>query len=293
MKKYFNILLNLFCSSCLILVLLILVQTTSFSQNVLDQLKSATDQLQKGIDQNSNKKNNSVPASNSTSQTTTPAPKTTTSNTSTAPKAIVAPEGNFSLFGLKLGDSISNAKLDNKGFEKEKYFIFSSGVTIAALIPKGHSVFTPQTKNEIFDMYLISYGPITRKIEGIYGRTKTVFKTAQECRDGTDSAFKFVYEKLIKDNPNFRAQPDSSSTYSTIADLIFFNESVVLHQSCKNNDNGWLILSFFKVKGKNMNGEDAIVPDSFKIQQEINQLKAQEKDKQFEKEKDSGKMKGL
>ena len=180
--------MKLFCKILFSTSLLIFLQNHALAQNIFDELKKAGEQLQKEIDNNAKQK----PPASGAQQPASPKPPASgaqqpSSSTPKPPaKATVAPH-NFVLFGVKIGEQISNVKTDNKVFTKNSdnpYFRVGA-----------HVLFTPTTKNDLFEQYVLSYGPISKKIFKVSGKLKKEYKTKADCDKDFKDIFKFVAEK--------------------------------------------------------------------------------------------------
>ena len=290
--------MKLFCKILFSTSLLIFLQNHALAQNIFDELKKAGEQLQKEIDNNAKQK----PPASGAQQPASPKPPASgaqqpSSSTPKPPaKATVAPH-NFVLFGVKIGEQISNVKTDNKVFTKDSdrpYFKVGA-----------HVLFTPATKNDLFEQYVLSYGPISKKIFKVSGKLKKEYKTKADCEKDFKDIFKFVAEKnydenelaihkaaettgqgnyLITDGYEIRYELKEKmlmSAYDTSQGTR--NIEIWLNARCiKYADNkfvGWMEL-------RNIYAEnDAII--------ELADLKQQKEIKEFEQKKDSGKLKGL
>ena len=266
---------------------LLFLQTKSFSQNIFDELKKATDQIQKDLG-----KTDSKPQTPAVSPPQAPAvsssqKKTEDTKTSTPSKSAGTSSsslGDFTLFGLKLGEPLSSVKLGDKSFAEKK--MIGTPSWNAKLIPGAHITFVPETKNDYFDGYFISYSPISKKIEGIYGRSKQTYKNESECLKASGDNFKFVSQKNISNNKNSRVRNEVSHAYKLTEDIVFFflpsGQRVYLFNYCNLslNDHNWLILE----------RDDS---ETGTLEKEIQQYNAQKGEKDFQKKKDTGKLKGL
>jgi|LakMenE18May11ns_1017448.scaffolds.fasta_scaffold9889233_2 hypothetical protein len=273
--------------------LLIFLQNQALAQNIFDELKKAGEQLQKEIDKPDAKQKS--PASG-TQQPVTPKPPSAANPKPPAAAATASPH-NFVLFGVKIGEQISNVKTDNKVFTKDSdnpYFKVGA-----------HVIFTPTTKNDLFEQYVLSYGPISKKIFKISGKLKKEYKTNTDCEKDFKDIFKFVAEKNLNENNSVirRAEETTGqgnylrvqgyqmiyilkeqmlkSTYDKSQGTT--NIEIRLDARCiKYADNkfvGWMELS------NTWALNDAIT--------ELADLKQQKEKKDFEQKKDSGKLKGL
>jgi hypothetical protein len=268
----------------LIIIFIFSFSTKSFSfshDKILKDLNKAAEEIQKDL----NKPDSKPKPQDSTSTKTN-----SNSNSSSSPskqdqsKEKVNASNNFSLYGLKLNDPISSVKITNKQFEKDKLFGFTTILRVGA-----HVSFEPEIKNEYFDSFFITYGPISKKIEGIYGRSKQIFKNEGECLKASEDNFKFVIQKNISDNPSINFKISTSSANKISEDIVYFeppsSEGIVIHNFCNPalgaaSDYNWL----------------AIFKDDRKtgiIIKELEQYNAEKSDKEFQKKKDSGKLKGL
>ena len=185
---------KLFCKILFSTSLLIFLQNHALAQNIFDELKKAGEQLQKEIDKPDVKQK---PPASGAQQPASPKPPASgaqqpSSSTPKPPaKATVAPH-NFVLFGVKIGEQISNVKTDNKVFTKDSdrpYFKVGA-----------HVLFTPATKNDLFEQYVLSYGPISKKIYKVSGKLKKEYKTKADCEKDFKDIFKFVAEKNLDEN---------------------------------------------------------------------------------------------
>lgn len=267
--------INLFSKFLFLISFLILLPENSFAQNIFDDLKKAGEQIQKDLNKPESKPK--TPNMPSTQTGSSPSPS---KQDETKAKAKTNASNNFSLFGLKLGDPISSAKITNKQLEKDKFFGRITGLRVGA-----HVTFEPNIKNEYFDSFFITYGPISKKIEGIYGRSKQTFKNESECLKASKDNFLFVIEKNASDNPNTPARQDASSAGKLTADLVIFSppssEKIIIYNLCNPaQDYNWLAI--FK--------DDQ---NTGLIYKELEQYNAEKSDKEFQKKKDSGKLKGL
>ena len=269
--------INLFSKFLFLISFLILLPENSFAQNIFDDLKKAGEQIQKDLNKPESKPKtpNSMPAQTGSSPSPSKQDET---------KAKTNASNNFSLYGLKLGDPISSAKITNKQLEKDKLIGFLTALRVGA-----HVTFEPKTKNEYFDSFFITYGPISKKIEGIYGRSKKTFKNESECLKASEDNFLFVIEKNASDNPNTPGRQDTSGAGKLSVDIVSFappsSERIIIYNFCNPAlgappDYNWL----------------AIFKDDRKtglIYKELEQYNAEKSDKEFQKKKDSGKLKGL
>ena len=276
---------KLFCKILFSTSLLIFLQNHALAQNIFDELKKAGEQLQKEIDKPDTKQK---PPASGAQQPASPKPAQTGSSSSPIKqdetKAKTNASNNFSLFGLKLGDPISSAKITNKQLEKDKLIGFLTALRVGA-----HVTFEPKTKNEYFDSFFITYGPISKKIEGIYGRSKKTFKNESECLKASEDNFLFVIEKNASDNPNAPGRQDTSGAGKLSVDIVSFSppssERIIIYNFCNPAlgappDYNWL----------------AIFKDDRKtglIYKELEQYNAEKSDKEYQKKKESGKLKGL
>lgn len=237
---------------------LLFLPTQSFSQNILDELKKAADQIQKDLG-----KTNSKPQGDPKSKTdinpqqpavSTPQKKTDDKATIPTNQIVNKPSstlGNFTLFGVKLGDPITSVKFGDKSFDKSK--LIGNSPNNSWLYPGAHITFIPQTKNDYFDNYFISYSPISKKIEGIFGRSKKVYKDENECLKESKDNFKFVAQRNINDNKGVRFQEETSDFYKLTNDMVYFylnsqfgitGRRVYIYNYCNisKSDHNWLIL---------------------------------------------------
>jgi len=280
--------------------LLIFLQNHVLAQNIFDDLKKAGELLQKEVDKPDAKQKS--PASGA-QQPVTPKPPASGGQppSATNPKppatAATASPHNFVLFGVKIGEQLSNVKTDNKVFTKDSdnpYFKVGS-----------HVLFTPTTKNDLFEQYVLSYGPISKKIFKISGKLKKEYKSKADCEKDFKDIFKFVAEKNSNENNSAIRKAEETTgqgNYLSVQgyQMIYIlkeqmlkstydktqgttNIEIRLDARCiKYADNkfvGWMELSNTWAQN------DALV--------ELVDLKQQKEKKDFEQKKDSGKLKGL
>jgi hypothetical protein len=277
---------NLFSKILFSIGLLIFLQNQALAQNIFDELKKAGEQLQKEIDKPDAKQK--LPASGA-QQPATPKPAVPAagaqqqSKPSKSENSNVTPNdrGQFTLFGLKLGDDINTAKLNNKSFSKAFCINFPCSNSI---MPYSNQLFTPATKNPLFEEYFITYGAYTKKIEGIFARTKNVYPKYEQCKKELMDPYKFVVEKLIKDNPTW-TRPQEISVDATMFHYKGHSKQYIqVAFICETNKPAYLTLRVFSYDYSV--GAPYIETEYLKFSKEL-------ENKQFEKKKDSGELKGL
>lgn len=272
--------------------LLIFLQNQALAQNIFDELKKAGEQLQKEIDKPDAKQKS--PASGAQQPVT---PKSPSAAQPSTPKAPVAssniPPKNFALFGVKIGDQIANVKTDNKAFTKDSDNPF--------FMVGAHVLFTPTVKNTLFEQYVLSYGPISKKIYKVSGKLNKEYKTNDSCIKDFKDIYMFVAEKNRDENkeatkkimdingPLFPSMNDGYQVLFELKEKVTkgrfkdSNNSIGLDARCIKYANdkfiGWLEL------------KDHAEEDNAKT--ELADLKVQKEKKDFEQKKDSGKLKGL
>ena len=284
--------INLFSRFLLIISFLILLPENSFAQNIFDDLKKAGEQLQKGLETPDTKQKPS-PTSGQPSAPKPPAasPQSSTSKPASSSKDALSiiDEHQFTLFDIKIGDPIQSAKLTGKGYS-EDYLIKGGGDFIRGYT---NQFFTPKTKNDLFDEYLITYGPYTKKIVGIYAKTKKTYKTVDECDKDLKDPSKFIQNRLTKDNPKwtFQGNPNSfiafnsefnkAMNYNSERDMV--KGAMVFKTACQLNNPGYIFLR--------RHNDDPRGPEL--VYQEQQKFLKEKEQKDFEKKKDTGKLKGL
>jgi hypothetical protein len=263
--------------------LLIFLQNHSLAQNIFDDLKKAGEQIQKELNKPEVKPKtpNGMPVQTGPSQSPgkqssqSPGKQVDTKTKTNVPN-------NFSLFGLKLGDPISSAKITNKQLENTKIIGRMTALRVGA-----HVTFEPKIKNDYFDSFFITYGPISKKIEGIYGRSKKTFKNTGDCSKASEDNFIFVAEKNSKDNPSISLTFDGEAGILTANIAVFTlpsKEEIIIYNFCNPTlyatpDYNWLAIF-------NSDREKLIIT-------ELEEYNAEKGAKEFQKKKDSGQLKGL
>jgi hypothetical protein len=101
----------------------------------------------------------------------------------------------LSLFGVNLGEDLNSIKKINKQYNKKFISYFGS---VVHLYEGAHIFFEPQAKNEIFDDYIISYGPENKEILGIFARTKKKYNSESECVRDLKPVKLYLVEKFQK-----------------------------------------------------------------------------------------------
>jgi hypothetical protein len=280
--------------------LLIFLQNQALAQNIFDELKKAGEQLQKEIDKPDAKQKS--PASGA-QQPAAPKPSASGAQppSATNPKppatAATASPHNFVLFGVKIGEQISNVKTDNKVFTKDSdnpYFRVGA-----------HVLFTPTTKNDLFEQYVLSYGPISKKIFKISGKLKKEYKTNTDCEKDFKDIFKFVAEKNLNENSSAIRRAEETTGQGNYLRVQGYQMIYILKEQMlkttydksqgTTNIEIWLDARCIKYADNKFVGwmelrniyleNDALV--------ELVDLKQQKEKKDFEQKKDSGKLKGL
>lgn len=292
-KYFFYIAISLFIFS----------QTKSFSQNIFDDLKKATDQIQKDLGKTDTKPqapsgktdSKSQPPAESSSQKKTEDTKTSTTSKSTGTSS--SSSSDFNLFGVKLGDQIANIKTDNKAFTKDSDIPFFR--------VNAHVLFTPTTKNELFDQYVLSYGPISKKIFKISGKLKKEYKAKSECEKDFKDIYKFVAEKNLEQNKSAIKKAEDITGQGNYLSVDGYQMVYVLKEEMYSH-------SYDKTQGKKnidirLNGrcikygenkfigwlELRNIYDENNVLYELADLKQQKEQKDFEQKKGSGQLKGL
>ena len=115
----------------------------------------------------------------------------------------------LNLFGVNLGENLNSVKKINKQYNKKLISYFGSFIH---LYKDAHTFFDPQAKNEIFDDYIISYGPENKKILGIFARTKRKYNSESECIKDLKPVKLYLVEKFEK-NGNLTVSYDSSLSF--------------------------------------------------------------------------------
>lgn len=291
---------KLFCKILFSTGLLIFLQNHALAQNIFDELKKAGEQLQKEIDKPDVKQK---PPASGAQQPASPKPPASGAQqpSSSTPKppatAATASPHNFVLFGVKIGEQISNVKTDNKVFTKDSdnpYFRVGA-----------HVLFTPATKNDLFEQYVLSYGPISKKIFKVSGKLKKEYKTKADCEKDFKDIFKFVAEKNLDENKlAIRNAAETTGQGNYVSVQGYQMRYILKEQMLKStydktqgttNIEIWLDARCIKYADNKFVGwmelrntwaeNDALV--------ELVDLKQQKEKKDFEQKKDSGKLKGL
>ena len=280
---------KLFCKILFSTGLLIFLQNHALAQNIFDELKKAGEQLQKEIDKPDVKQK---PPASGAQQPAAPKPAVPAAGTqqqskpSKSENSNVTPNdrGQFTLFGLKLGDNITTAKLNNKSFSKAHCIDYSGVVCKNQIVPYSNQLFTPATKNPLFEEYFITYGAYTKKIEGIFARTKNVYPKYEQCAKELNDPYKFVVEKLIKDNPTWTSPQERSVDATMFHYKGNSKQYIRVDFICAANKPAYLTLRVFSYDFSV--GAPYIETEYLKFSKEL-------EEKQFEKKKGSGELKGL
>ena len=161
------------------------LQNYSYSQNIFDELKKVTDQIQKDLEKSDTKQNSPVTTTpiNKPTSTTTPSPK--------PPDSTNSIEHLFTLFGVKLGSDIST--VPNIKFITE--------VRQPEIIRKAS--FTPKLKNELIGNYYVYFYPLSKTIHRVEGESKQTFPLFDEngCKKlELYSAYNYLHQKIIKES---------------------------------------------------------------------------------------------
>ena len=115
----------------------------------------------------------------------------------------------LNLFGVNLGEDLNSIKKINKQYNKKFISYFGS---VIHLYKDAHIFFEPQAKNEIFDDYIISYGPENKEILGIFARTKKKYNSESECIKDLKPVKLYLVEKFQK-NGNLSISHDPSLSF--------------------------------------------------------------------------------
>lgn len=285
---------KLFCKILFSTSLLIFLQNHALAQNILDELKKAGEQLQKEKIDNKQK-----PPASGAQQPASPKPPASGAQqpSSSTPKppaqATVVPH-NFVLFGVKIGEQISNVKTDKKEFTKD---------SDRPEFKKGsHVLFTPATKNDLFDLYVLSYGPISKKIHRVSGKLKKEYKTKADCEKDFKDIFKFVVEKNYNENKLAISKADETTGKGNYIGVDGYEMQYILKEKMQGyyerstgNIEIWLNAYCIKYADNKSIGWMELTHVNFQwdAHAETVKLKKQNEQKEFEQKKDLGKLKGL
>jgi hypothetical protein len=214
-SKIKKITLNIF----FFLSFLILIQNHSFAQNIFDELKKATEQIQKDLEnQSKDSKEIKLPSAQDNKKQNIqqnidqkPTAKTTNNQNQNSQvqksdsKNLEDVLSKFpDLFGAKIFSKLNTVKVENKQFDRK--FIINADMILDLGM---YTSFTPKDKNSDFKEYFVVslpstsysttskvYGPNENIIVAVYARNKNTFSDFDKCMKAMRPYGEFLVKKF-------------------------------------------------------------------------------------------------